>query len=227
MSKRADAAYPLISDRLKHYSDKLLTSHISTCNYWIHESVVARFIELPTNEVHGQSESLTALLNCIKVGYGGNRRKGTNVSTTHDPVDLQDEHNPSRVCYQQWGSKQPFERGALQQEPVNRRTRWFWFGDRTNKIELGVQLDILNEIIGKRVSLELTDHDPTRLVPIYAAKRRKRLHKLFYKKQLSECQPYLNYDVPAIAFKYMDVLWPNIEMNSTNIRRRSFNPSDL
>ena len=166
-------------------------------------------------------------MQCSKQGYGGNRRRGTNVATTHYPVDLQDERNPSRVCYQQWGARQPFERGTLQDAPVHRRTRWFWFGDRKNNIELGVQIDILNELFGKRVSLELTDHDPTILVPIYAAKRRKRLHKLFYKKQLSECQPYLNYDVPAIAFKHMDVLWPNIEMNSTNIRRRSFNPSDL
>ena len=102
-----------------------------------------------------------------------------------------------------------------------------WSGDRKNNIELGVQIDILNELFGKRVSLELTDHDPTILVPIYAAKRRKRLHKLFYKKQLSECQPFLNYDVPAMASKYIDVLWPTMEMNSTIIRRRSFDPTDL
>ena len=113
MSIRPDAAFPLISDRLKHYSDKLLTQQFPTCNCWIHESVVARFIGLPTNEEYGQSESLTALLQCIKQGYGGNRRRGTNVATTHYPVDLQDERNTSRVCYQQWGARQPFERGTL------------------------------------------------------------------------------------------------------------------
>ena len=135
---------------------------------------------------------------------------GTNKATSHDATDLKDEHNPSGVCYQVWGVKQEFERGCLSLGPVQRSPRWFKFGDGCT-IELGVQMDILNEIIGKRIPLELTEHDPTIRVPVYAAKRRSKYFKLFYNKQQRQCQPYMNYDVPAIAARHKELFCPNIQ----------------
>ena len=218
MSRRPDAAYPLISNRLEHYSNQLLT-HFPKCNFWIHESVVARFIGLPTNEEYGQSQALTALLLCIKNGYGGSKRNKTIKATTHNATDLKNEHNVSGICYQEWGRKEEFDQGSLALDKVKRHTRWFKFGDGCT-IELGEQLDLLNEIIGVRVPLELTDHDPTIKVPVYAAKRRSKYYKLFYNKQRTRCQPYLNYDVPAITARHKEIF--GVTMNSTQIRRRSF-----
>ena len=45
--------------------------------------MLSDYLGLPrgSNSVQGQSEALTALLHCIKEGGGGNRRRGTWVST--------------------------------------------------------------------------------------------------------------------------------------------------
>ena len=56
----------------------------------------------------------------------------------------------SGICYQEWGRQEEFEQGSLALDKVKRRTRWFKFGDGCT-IELGEQLDLLNEIIGLRV----------------------------------------------------------------------------
>ncbi len=100
MSKSSFAAYPLIMDKLAEYSRKLI--EFTPCDYWIHESVVANHIGLPRGDEHG-SEALTALLACMKKGYGGNERKNTKRSTGVNAVDLSDENNISRVSYQPWG----------------------------------------------------------------------------------------------------------------------------
>ena len=55
--------------------------------------MVSNYIGLPVSNAHGQSEALTALLGCLKKGYGGNKRNGDRVMTGMDAVNLQDENN--------------------------------------------------------------------------------------------------------------------------------------
>ena len=71
MSKNPFSAFKLIEQDLQVLSKKLL--EFPPCNSWIHESVVARTIGLPTNNQYGQSETLSTLIACIKKGWGGDK----------------------------------------------------------------------------------------------------------------------------------------------------------
>eukprot|EP00956_Cyclotella_meneghiniana_P031802 scaffold84988_cov103-Cyclotella_meneghiniana.AAC.1 len=92
MSNSPSAAYPLIAGDLANYCRMLM--EVPDCEYYIHESVIARYLDLPKNAQYGPSESLTALIYCIKKGYGGTQRKRT--PTGCDALDLADENNGGR-----------------------------------------------------------------------------------------------------------------------------------
>ena len=85
-------------------------------------------------------------------------------------------------------------------------------------------MDIVNELAGNRAPHLLNEDDPS--IPVYAAKRRKKSYVKFYKGIEKECIAYRNYDVPAVAAKYL-WFWPQIKLKSDTIRRRSFSPEDL
>eukprot|EP00585_Thalassiosira_rotula_P024904 CAMPEP_0196247260 /NCGR_PEP_ID=MMETSP0913-20130531/37723_1 /TAXON_ID=49265 /ORGANISM="Thalassiosira rotula, Strain GSO102" /LENGTH=219 /DNA_ID=CAMNT_0041532159 /DNA_START=276 /DNA_END=932 /DNA_ORIENTATION=- len=218
MSTDPFAGFLLIRSDLNGLCKKLL--EFPACNYWVHESVVSRFIGLPTNNQYGQSEALTALIACIKKSYGGNKRKKNQAFTGFNPIELQDENNESGVCFQHWGRKELFQRGTDSTVPLVRRPRWFKFGNGVIQ-EVGVQMDIVNQLVGNRVPDALNNDDPS--IPVFAAKRRQKSHLKFYQGRDLECIPYRNYDVPAVAVKYL-WMWPNIKLKSTTIRRRSFSP---
>ena len=171
MSNSPLVAYLLIKDDLPAYCDKLL-SNFPPCRFWIHESVVARYIGLPIGNEHGASEALTALLFCIKKGFGGSKKNKTQVLTGHSRVDLAEEMNNGKVCYQQFGRKEPFDRGRNCTQPISRRPRWFKFGNLDNTLEVGIQMDLLNEIIGKRLPSQLNDDNPS--IPVFAGQHRRK-----------------------------------------------------
>ena len=221
MSTNPFAALPLIKDDLKELSKKLL--EFPPCNSWIHESVVAQYVGLPINNQHGQSEVLTALIACINKGFGGNKKKKTQVFTGFDPIELQNKNNGYGICFQIWGAKEPFKRGKDATAPLFREPRWFKFGS-VDIHDLGAQMDIVNELAGNRAPHLLNEDDPS--IPVYAAKRRKKSYIKFYKGIENECIAYRNYDVPAVAAKYL-WFWPQIKLKSDTIRRRSFSPQDL
>ena len=104
-----------------------------------------------------------------------------------------------------------------------RQPRWFKFG-MDDTIELGVQIDIVNELVGKRTPTTINDNDPS--IPVFVAKRQHKYYGPFYKGKMRDCVPYNNFDVPAVAFKYL-WLWPEIEMTSDKVRRRMFPVEDL
>ena len=107
-------------------------------------------------------------------------------------VDLADEINDGKVCYQQFGRKEPFDRGRNSSEPILRRPRWFKFGNLNNTLEVGIQIDLLDEIIGKRLPSNYNDDDPS--IPVFAAKRRKKQYIYFYKGNEEECTTTINCD---------------------------------
>lgn len=222
MSTNPLAAYYLLEGRLQEFSERLLS--IPACPFWVHESVVARLIELPRGTEHGQSEALTALLACLKKGYGGNRKKGTLQATGYNAVDLEVENNEYPICFQKWGEKEEFERGTDSLDPIVRTPRWFKFCNDSNGIELKEQYPIVNELTGHRTSSTLAEGDLT--IPRFAAKRRHKSYISFYKGDESQCTPYLNFDIPVIAAKFIHI-WPEFSMNSDQIRRRSFCPDQL
>jgi len=145
MSTCPFAAYHLIKDDLKGFSKELM--EFPPCQSWIHESVVAIFIGLPIGNEHGQSEALTALLECLKNGWGGDKEKGTQVFTERNPVDLQQDKNGSGVCYQTWGKKEPFKSGKDSVVPLMRSPRWFKFGNGDIP-DLGAQIGWVNRYPG-------------------------------------------------------------------------------
>ena len=67
MSNSPSAAYPLIEGDLANYCRMLM--EVLDCEYYIHESVITRYLDLPKNPQYGPSEALTALIYCIKKGY--------------------------------------------------------------------------------------------------------------------------------------------------------------
>ena len=79
--------------------------------------------------------------------------------TGFSPVELQDQNNGVGVCFQTWGAKETFKRGKDSTDPILRHPRWFKFGTASIH-ELGVQMDIVNELTGKRVPSFLNDDDP-------------------------------------------------------------------
>ena len=72
---RPTSAFPLIKDRLPEYCKKLTS--IPPFAFWIHEVVLADYLGLRQGPSHGKSEALTALLECLRKGYGGDQKKGT------------------------------------------------------------------------------------------------------------------------------------------------------
>ena len=223
------AAYYLIEPRLEEYCQKLIKFPKSV--FWVHETVIANYLGIPTGKAgEGQSEALTSLISCIKAGYGGNRKKKTKKSTSIPNADLKDANNALGVCIQQYGKKEVFKGGELadQENPVKRAPRWFHFGGEF-PIRVQDQVLIVNQLTGECDAGQLGrsgKSDAPAVLPIYVIRRRRKLFKAFFRSD-SKGTPYSNFDVPAIASKFRDVVWDNIEMTSTVCRRRSFHPADL
>ena len=90
MGKRS-SAFPLLGDNLPTHCGKL--ANLPTSDYWVHEKKLAEYLQLPCGPQHGPTEVLTALAGALKVGYGGNRRKGTQVMTGFSPIDILEAKN--------------------------------------------------------------------------------------------------------------------------------------
>ena len=131
---------------------------------------MAQYLNLPQGPEHGPCQALSAILACTKNGFGGNKRKKTQVFTGFDGVDLMNQNNNIGICYQQWGKREAFSRGTLSDAPLMREPRWFKFGNNC-KIEVVEQIEIGRELIGD-VTLGDALDDPA-AIPMYIAKRRK------------------------------------------------------
>ncbi len=82
---------------------------------------------------------------------------------------------------------------------------------------------IVIQLNGKcKPAKNIDDNDPA-VLPLYQNWRRKKLYQPYFL-GLKEGIPFKNYDVPAIAAKFKDSIWVNVEMTSDKIRRRSFLP---
>ena len=223
---RAQSAYYLLGVELSEYSQKLMAFPQSP--YWIHETVVSNFIGLPTGAgEHGQSEALTSLLDCLKKGFGGNQKKKTYAITGLPAIDLRVQANGTGVFYDQFGRTEQFPRGKLSDEKRSHKPRWFHFGEDC-PLELGRQLDIVEDLVGDRPTGNVDSGDPA-VIPLYVKRRRERLHKKFFAKDRTKCMPYTNWDVPSIAAKWIDT-WADIsitQQSRKSICRRSFSPQDL
>ncbi len=223
------AAYHMVEAELAVYCKKLLTFPPSV--FWIHETVVSNFLGIPTGRgAEGQSDALTSLIACIKNGYGGRRRGNQHTVTSLDATDLKDQDNALGVCFQQYGKKELFQRGELDDAPVERSPRWFHFG-KDFPIRVREQLLVVNQLTGQCDPRQLGqdgkfDTSDPAVLPIYTIRRRQKLFKSYFRGEGGGI-PYKNFDVPAIAVKFRDMIWDNIVMSSTVCRRWSFLPKDL
>ena len=69
------------------------------------------------------------------------------------------------------------------------------------------------------------------ILPLYIAKRKKGSYSKFYKGKREYINCYQNFDVPAIAFRLLD-MWDGLELSNKtpkpdNIRRMCFSPANL
>ena len=82
------AAFPLLGPKLPEYCHKLMT--IPDFEYWIHEKKLAAYLSLPSGHKLGPSDAMTALIACMKKGFGGDNRRGTKVATGYSLTDMSD-----------------------------------------------------------------------------------------------------------------------------------------
>jgi hypothetical protein len=223
MSTNPAAAYHLIKGNLPAYCAKIL--NVPPCRYWIHESLVAKYLNLPRDNQFGQSEALTALIDCMSKGYGGSKRLGTKEPTQCSIIDFSDNNSP--LCIQKYARKDNFDRGVDALSQRKTQPRWFRFGNVENHLQLATQLDLLNHLIGNSEPSVLCDQDP--LIGALAVKRRRREFMSFYKQDTPNCKEYLCYDIPAIANDFAHLIWPDVRMNGgvSKLCRRSFGATDL
>ena len=91
MSKSPFATFPSIHRDLPQYCQKLV--EFPPCNFWIHETKLSQYLKLPQGPEHGPCQALTAILACMKKGFGGDPKKNTEVYTGLEAVDLLDANN--------------------------------------------------------------------------------------------------------------------------------------
>ena len=142
------SAFPLIKNKHPQYCKKLVS--IPPCAFWIHETTLSNYLGLPrgSDQVHGQNEALTAMITCIKDGGGGNKRKGTWVSTKIAVADLFCSKNePNNIHYVNASGKEEFPQGTLADKLIRCYCRWFNF-DVIRAISASEQLAIANELVG-------------------------------------------------------------------------------
>ena len=217
------SAYHLIKEDLSTYCKKL--SGFPESPFWIHETVLSNYIGLPrgrSGAEEGQQEAMTSLLLCIKKGYGGTQRDkdATGIAAS----DLADQQNNMHICYQEYGAKEPFQRGNLADGPLYRSPRWFHFGREDVPRTVKEQVKLVNLLTG---SSDCSADDSFKKLPATVVRRRrKQQFKYFFAGERSDCTPFMNYDVPAIAASCIDI-WEGVEMTSDVVRRRSFHPRDL
>ena len=221
------AAFQLLGSKLPEHCCKL--NDIPDCNFWIHEKQLTTYLRLPGGPKHGPGDALTALLACMKKGFGGRKRDKNVVMTGLEAVDLADSTN--RIFFQRWGANEQFPGGTLSQEVGSRQPRWFRFGFGC-VIDVKEQTRIAQELTGKMPLDELGG--PMSVgIPRATSRQRADLYLKFYRGRENECKPFLNKDVPLIAFRYCS-LWEGIRLTawgevnqSKQILQRWFEYDDL
>ena len=242
---KLESAFPLIRGDLSNYVTKLV--EFPPCPFWIHENALADYLGLRRGPTQGKAEALTALLDSIKRGGGGNRKQNTFVATGIDMADLEDKNNSLNIYYQKRGREQ-FKRGVINEDDeIARLARWFNFGNIA-EISLEEQIEIANQLTGNIPINESPDTFsgmPVSKIVQYSGRckilagaprstvqRRKNQYVYFYQGNEGNCRDYLNFDVPLIAYKHLD-FWAKINLSGLgqrhedNLGRRSFDPDDL
>ena len=94
---------------------------------------MAEYLQLPQGLEHGPSNVLSAILICLRKGFGGSAEDkitgmNTNVLTGFTMVDLS-KANEFGIFYQVFGRREEFKKRYLD-DAVNRRfPRWFKIGN--------------------------------------------------------------------------------------------------
>ena len=220
------AAFPLLGSKLPEYCDKLMS--VPDFQYWIHEKKLAAYLSLPSGQKHGPADAMTALIACVKKGFGGNDRRNTKVATGHPSIDM--AVSSSRIYYQDFRTREEFVGGKLNTGPRMRTPRYFRFG--TKQIEVGAQLKIANELVGNMPVDETGALDSVG-IPRECARRRANMFRKFYRGETNNCKEYPNEDVPLIAYRniesFADIGFSltGIKCSGGRVLRRSFKTEDL
>ena len=80
------AVLPLIGEDLPKYCKRLAA--IPPCAFWVYETKIAQYLNLPQGADHGQCDILTTIIACTKKGYGGDKKKVTKVAMGLDAVNI-------------------------------------------------------------------------------------------------------------------------------------------
>ena len=178
---------------------------------------MAEYLQLPQGPEHGPSDVLSAILFCLRKGFGGSTKDkttglNTKVLTGFVMVDLR-EVNEFGVFYQVFGRQEEFKTGYLVDAVNLRCPRWFKFGTSC-VILLEEQLRISRELTGETFANGAGSDTVPRFSPELISARRKKSHAKFYRGDLMGSQCYLNWDVPSIALNSLD-MWAAVHVVDT------------
>lgn len=165
------------------------------CPVWIHEKQLYRILSIPTGTYFGRYHSLSCIINTIRKGTGGNKRKRTMVTVDANYSGCQfsiTSDSAYRVGYQFFGMRENFESGANKSD-VNLAPRWFKFGDVP--FTCATQKEIVAEAMGD---------DKAQLDPAVAERRRVQYED--FMSGAAAANGYTNVDIPMMAFSFKDQL---------------------
>ena len=161
---------------------------------WIHEKALYNLVGITGGTTHGRNEVLTYLLEGIKKGYFGNKRKDV-ITLAYGASDLLDESNSNEynMTCQRYGVPEQFQGGSLSENEQNVRPRWFRKG--VALFDVKTQTDIVDELIGESNELESS-----------VATRRRNNFAAFVRNDGTDDAGYERKDVMNIIFDYEDEL---------------------
>ncbi len=88
-------------------------------------------------------------------------------------------------------------------------------------------MDVVEDLLGNSTLGGVAISDLA-ITPLYVRRRREKIYKSFFSNGRNDCTPYLNWDIPAVAIKWLDT-WENIVVPDPNkqLWHRSFFSGDL
>ena len=114
---------------------------------WMHEKAFYNVVKIKRLQTLGQRDVMHYLLNGMKNGYVGNKRKKEMVMLGYAAADTMDEScgNDYNLWYQINGEKEVFVGGKLSTEETEHRPKWFRTGQTLTNVKM--QTEIVNELI--------------------------------------------------------------------------------
>lgn len=201
-------------DQLKNKTSALVEvmKNMPEAPVWIHEKALYNVIGITTADTFGKKDVMTYLLQGIKKGHFGNKKKKDAIILPYAPSDLfeESESNVYNMACQSYGVREKFQGGRLRENEQQAQPRWFRKGAVLTDVK--TQNDIVDQLIGESSRLEKS-----------VAERRRNNYTKFVRGDELNDGGYSRHDVMQIIDDYRDEL----DIQPSAKSKRSYSPSDL